>query len=236
MSIFGEIGRHTREDMIDSDRLDRLRRDFHTDEFAIPTPQCLDPEIIAALAEGTLDAAGRAGAVQHLAGCPLCRRAVASVAAALADGPVTHEIEVVEGRRRRRGPVLRVAVSFAAAATVLLLLWSPAADRFTGHRGPSPPPPATTPIPRSPVGTVAAVSDLRWSHVAGADRYRVTVFDATGGVVFATEGSDTVVAFPDSITLVPGASYLWKVDARTGFDRWAASELVAFSIAGPRRE
>jgi hypothetical protein len=82
---------------------------------------------------------------------------------------------------------------------------------------------------------VANVHDLRWSHVAGADRYRVTVFDATGGVVFASEASDTVVAFPDSIALVPGAAYLWKVDARTGFDRWAASALIEFSIAGPLR-
>ncbi len=63
----------------------------------------------------------------------------------------------------------------------------------------------------------------------------MTVFDATGGVVYATELADTVVAFPDSVALIPGDSYLWKVDARTGFDRWAASELAEFSIAAPRR-
>jgi hypothetical protein len=83
---------------------------------------------------------------------------------------------------------------------------------------------------------VAAVTDLRWSPVAGADRYRVTVFDATGGVVYASESADTVVAFPDSVALVSGASYLWKVDARTGFDRWAASGLAEFRVAGPRRQ
>src|SRR6267378_2702751 len=123
----------------------------------------------------------------------------------------------------------------ARAAVLLLLLWSPGDDRSSGHRGPPPPPPATTPVPRSPVGAVAAVTELRWSPVAGADRYRVTVFDATGGVMFAKEATDTVVAFPDSIPLVPGASYLWKVDARTGFDRWAASEMAEFRVAGPRR-
>lgn len=79
------------------------------------------------------------------------------------------------------------------------------------------------------------MTDLRWSPVAGADRYRVTVFDATGGVVYASESADTVLAFPDSITLVPGASYLWKVDARTGFDRWATSELAEFRVAESRR-
>ena len=221
--------------MSDFDRLDRLRGYFHTRETPIARPDCLDEHTVAALADGTLDAAARGRALAHVATCALCRRAVASVAEALAAGPITHEIEIVEGRRRRRGPVLRVALPLAAAATVLLLLWSPANDSFGRHRGPPPPPPATIPIPRSPVGAVAAVNDLRWSHVTGADRYRVTVFDATGGVVYATELADTVVAFPDSVALVPGDSYLWKVDARTGFDRWAASELAEFSIAAPRR-
>jgi len=215
--------------------LDRLRRNFHTGEIRLPTSECLDPELVAALADGTLAADARSRALIHVATCALCRRAVASVAEALADKPITHEIEIVEGSRRRRGSVLRLAAPLAAAATVLLLLWSPAEDRSSGHRGPPPPPPATAPVPRSPIGAVAAVSDLRWSHVAGADRYRVTVFDATGGVVFASEASDTVVAFPDSIALIPGAAYLWKVDARTGFDRWAASELAEFRIVGPRR-
>ena len=221
--------------MSDFDRLDRLRGYFQTREIPIGKPDCLDEHTVAALAEGSLDPEARGRALAHVATCALCRRAVASVAEALAAVPITHEIEIVEGRRRRGGPILRIAVPLAAAATVLLLLWSPAADRFPGHRGPPPPSPATTPIPRSPVGAVAAVNDLRWSPVTGADRYRVTVFDATGGVVFATEASDTVVAFPDSITLVPGASYLWKVDARTGFDRWAASELTEFRVAGPPR-
>jgi len=221
--------------MTDSNRLDHLRGYFHTGETPIATPDCLDEHTVAALADGTLDADARSRALAHVATCALCRRAVASVAEALAAGPITHEIEIVEGRRRRRGPLLRIGVPLAAAATVLLLLWSPADDRSPVHRGPPPPPPATTPIPRSPVGAVAAVNDLRWSPVAGADRYRVTVFDATGGVVYSAEATDTVVAFPDSVALGPGASYLWKVDARTGFDRWSASELAQFSIAGPRR-
>src|SRR5438876_961968 len=120
--------------MSDFDRLDRLRGFFHTGETSVATPDCLDEHTVAALADGTLDAEMRSGALTHVATCALCRRAIASVA-----------------------------------------------------------------------------------------------------VVFATEASDTVALFPDSIALVPGASYLWKVDARTGFDRWAASELAEFRVAGPRR-
>ena len=79
------------------------------------------------------------------------------------------------------------------------------------------------------------MDELRWSPVAGADRYRVTVFDASGGAVYVAEVRDTLVAFPDSIVLQSGASYLWKVDARIGFDRWAGSELAEFKVVGPGR-
>jgi len=187
--------------------------------------------MIAALADGSLAPELRASVLPHIASCPRCRAAVASVARAVADPAVARELSVSAGGRRW----YRIVVPLAAAAVLLLLLVSPGDDRLPGHRGPPPPPPATTPVPRSPVGAVATVHELRWSAVAGADRYRVTVFDATGGVVYAAEASDTVVAFPDSVSLTPGASYLWKVDARTSFDRWAASDLAEFRVAESRR-
>ncbi len=195
------------------------------------TSDCLQDEMIAALADGSLAPELRASVLPHIASCPRCRAAVASVARAVADPAVARELSVSAGGRRW----YRIVVPLAAAAVLLLLLVSPGDDRLPGHRGPPPPPPATTPVPRSPVGAVATVHELRWSAVAGADRYRVTVFDATGGVVYAAEASDTVVAFPDSVSLTPGASYLWKVDARTSFDRWAASELAEFRVAESRR-
>ncbi len=195
------------------------------------TSDCLQDEMIAALADGSLAPELRASVLPHIASCPRCRAAVASVARAVADPAVARELSVSAGGRRW----YRIVVPLAAAAVLLLLLVSPGDDRLPGHRGPPPPPPATTPVPRSPVGAVATVHELRWSAVAGADRYRVTVFDATGGVVYAAEASDTVVAFPDSVSLTPGASYLWKVDARTSFDRWAASDLAEFRVAESRR-
>lgn len=193
------------------------------------TADCPPDEVIAGLADGSLASEQRRSVLPHVAWCARCRGAVASIARALADPAVARELAPPSSRRW-----YRIAVPLAAAAVLLLLLVSPADDRSSTHRG-SPPPPATTPVPRSPVGAVASVDDLRWSPVAGADRYRVTVFDATGSVVYAAEASDTAVAFPDSIVLVPDKAYLWKVDARTAFDRWAASELAEFRIAGPRR-
>ena len=223
--------RHDR--LISSDEsFEELRRVLDTRvRSETGTSDCLQDEMIAALADGSLAPELRASVLPHIASCPRCRAAVASVARAVADPAVARELSVSAGGRRW----YRIVVPLAAAAVLLLLLSSPGDDRLPVHRGPPPPPPATVPIPRSPVGAVAAVNELRWSPVAGADRYRVTVFDATGRVMYATEVSDTVVLFPDSVALVSGASYLWKVDARIGFDRWAASELAEFRLAGARR-
>jgi len=195
------------------------------------TADCPPDDVIAGLADGSLAPEQRRSVLPHVASCARCRGAVASIARALADPAVARELAPPSGRRW-----YRIALPLAAAAALLLLLLSPGADdQSSTHRGSPPPRPATSPVPRSPVGAVASVDDLRWSPVAGADRYRVTVFDATGSVVYAAEVSDSAVAFPDSIVLVPDKAYLWKVDARTGFDRWAASELAEFRIAGPRR-
>ena len=57
------------------------------------------------------------------------------------------------------------------------------------------------------------------------------MFDARGRVLYETQLADTVVILPDSVAVIPGQSHLWKVEARTGWDRWAASDLVEFRVA-----
>ena len=196
------------------------------------TPECLDDDTIAAFADGTLTPATRAAVLPHVAGCARCRTAVASVARALADSGVAREIVRVEGGRRR---FYRIALPVAAAAALVLVLAWPRGlqDGVSPHRAP----PITTsgaPVPVSPIGMVAGAGLLRWTAVAGADRYRVTLSDAGGRVLYETQLTDTAAALPDSITLVPGRSYMWLVEARIGFDRWSTSRLVEFSIAGPQ--
>ena len=194
------------------------------------TPQCLDDDTLAALAEGTIDPTTRAAVLPHLAGCARCRGAVASVARALADSGVAREVRGVEGAGRHR--FYRIALPLAAAAALLLVLAWP---RQTNDGGPphrDPPPDASAPVPIAPIGVVANATPLLWTAVAGADRYRVTLSDARGVVLYETQLADTVAALPDSIVLVAGRSYVWIVDARTGFDRWSTSRLVEFSIGG----
>jgi hypothetical protein len=209
----------------DSDPLDLLRHRLALS--ARETPECLDDATLAALAEGALDAATHATVLPHLASCPRCRGAVASVARALADPAVAHEVASLERGRR----AYWIALPIAAAAVLLLALGVPRwLEQGPTHRAP-PIPGQSAPRLLFPVGAVAAAATLRWASVPGADRYRVVLFDAAGRVVYETQLADTVVALPDSVRLAPGPPYLWKVEARTGWDRWSASELVQFSIA-----
>lgn len=191
-------------------------------------PECLADDAIAALVDGRLEADPQAAAIAHLASCDTCTRAVAAVAGVLADPSVAREIAAVEGGARSR--LIRFIVPAAAAAVLLLLAWPPRSDDGgPPHRAP-PTQASAAPVPISPVGPVASAATLRWVSAAGADRYRVSLFDAGGGLVYETETRDTITALPDAIVLVPGRSYLWKVEARTGWNRWSASDLVEFQV------
>ncbi len=195
-----------------------------------PTPDCLDLDTLGALADGSIDPALRVEVLPHLAACGHCRGTVASVSRILTDPEVARELRAAGAPARRVW--LRIAVP-AAAAAVLLLMLRPGdrADRPADdlHRAPTI---ANGSLPTSlaPVGNVAEASSLRWRAVPGADRYRVTLFDTEGRVVYASETTEPTTALPDSVRLTQERRYLWKVEARVGFDRWVSSELVEFSL------
>jgi hypothetical protein len=71
---------------------------------------------------------------------------------------------------------------------------------------------------------------FRWSPVAGADRYRVSLFDAEGSVLWESEVAGSTAALPDSVRLTPATPYLWQVAARTGVGRWSAAPLTDFRL------
>ena len=191
------------------------------------TAACLDDDTIAALVEGSVDKVTRAAVMPHLAECSRCRAAVASVSRALSDPPVATEIVRLRGRRRR---MLQIALPVAAAAIVLLFVGpTDNGDVAPVHRSPTITA-VSSPVLVSPVGIVADAEALRWHGVSGADRYRATLFDGAGAVLYETQTVDTTVALPDTVLLEAGRSYLWKVEARTGWGRWSASDLVEFSI------
>jgi len=213
--------------------LDRLRSDFHTGERPVPTPDCLDPHMLAALADGTLDAARRARALGHVATCGLCRRAVASVAEALADGPITHEVEIVEGRRRRlRGQLLRVVTPLAAAAALVVFVWrgSGTNDGGSSVMRDSTIAGAKAPTPFLPRDRVAGVTRFVWSSIPGVVRYRIRLYTGDGTVLWTKETADTVLDAPAVPVLTTRTPYFWMVEAEIEWRRWTSSALVEFRV------
>jgi anti-sigma factor RsiW len=182
----------------------------------------LSAEDVAAYVDRGLAALARAGVEEHLAACAECRAEVVAVARLARGLPVP-----------RRWTVL---VPLAAAAAVLVLYFAPW-QRSPEQAGSVLREPAVTttvaPRPVAPLGAVAALPALLWTSVPHADRYRVTVFDSNGSVVWETQVADTVALLPHVIALRAGVPYFWKVAARTGWDRWVASDLTSFTLGAP---
>jgi hypothetical protein len=95
---------------------------------------------------------------------------------------------------------------------------------------------ALVPTAVAPLGTVSAVEQLVWHGVDGADRYRLTLYDSDGEVLWKAATPDTVIDLPESIELSAGSRYLWRLEARVGWDMWEASELIDFQIAPDANE
>ena len=183
----------------------------------------LDPMEVAAYLDGIVDSHVRARLEDHLGACPECRD------------------ELVESSRiaaRQSAPKItraRVWIPVAAAAVLLLVV------RQQSHREQRPEhreaAVTTTVAPRAltPVGLVGSVTTFVWSSVPRADAYRIRVFDADGTVIWDREMSDTLAILPASVSFQPGRAYYWRVEARTGFGRSAATELIEFSTRRARR-
>lgn len=183
----------------------------------------LSAERIAEYVDDRLDAAERRAAHAHLADCADCRDDVAAVWR-VARGGADTRLPVLAAHRRR----WLAATAAVAAAVILGVVALPEfVDPPPVHRDAISVEPPRAVDPRGPVQELRT---LRWLGVAGADRYRVVVFDADGGVVWEGETGDTLLATPPDLGLEPGEPYFWKVEARTDWDRWWSSDLTEFVV------
>jgi hypothetical protein len=171
----------------------------------------LGADDIAAYLEARLPEAERARVEQHLAACDACRAELIAVS------------RVLHSRPSRRRWYVPVGIGVAAAA--LFLIWLMPADNGVKFREPA----VTTtvaPVAIAPRGAVRAPVRLIWTRVPHAARYRVTVFDSSGTVIWESQTRDTATAAGVQLN----GRYLWQVEAETGFDRWIRSDVVEFSI------
>jgi len=213
-------------------------------EMSPPAPAagpCLGESVLAQLVDGE-HTNQRVEHLAHLAACARCREELTALAALLADNDVAAEVRSVEastratakGRRLTIGPLSRSrALGVLTAAAAVLVFARPIGERLasSGLRGSHPTITAIdAPELLSPKESSGVPLTFRWSAVPGSDRYRLTMFDASGRVVYGATVTDTILALPDSVAVVPGATYLWKVEARTDVDRWTPSELTELRI------
>jgi hypothetical protein len=212
---------------------------------------CLDELTLAAISDGALPTAERAEAFAHLATCSSCRGRLSSVVRLLNDPAVTEAqrslLEASPATWGRRHPgrarwVAAASVLTGLAAALVLVVMDPRFGRLardssavtpSGHRGQAI---TTTSAPRpiAPHGAAANQDTLRWTSVPHADRYRVLMFNENGTVAHEAELTDTVLVLPASLRAPRKQLYFWKVEARTGWDRWVASDLVELP-PGPSR-
>ena len=169
--------------------------------------ECLDELALAKLVDGVASPGEREAHITHLAGCGRCRRQLAALVELLADPEVAAEVRSLERPRDRSAPRRKflAGAGLIAAAAVVLVLVRPGSGRqdTDRHRGPTITASAA-PLPLSPIGDVPGATTLRWTAVPGAERYRLTLFDAAGKLLFETQTSDTVTALPDSVVIAPG--------------------------------
>jgi len=179
----------------------------------------LEVEQVVGFIEGRLEASERTRVEAHLADCADCTSEI--VSARRLARPAAHP------KRRLAG-----IVSAAAAAGLLLAVW-------TGYGGlrrggaelrDLPSPSLESPTPIAPSATVTVPVTFRWSPTAGADRYRLSLFDAEGSVLWESEVAGSTAALPDTVRLMPQTPYLWQVEARTGVGRWSAAPLTEFRL------
>ena len=202
-----------------------------TREANEPLGECLDEMTIAELADAGAADDVRAAATQHLVTCASCRSQLTELRAALNDASLVATLPRAGATRRLRSAVVGTAGLAAAAVLVFAI------GRNTTRSEPDAPLRDETgalvvaPIAVAPVDVVSGTPVFRWSSVPRANRYRVRVFDLDGVVVWETQTSDTTAVPPSPVTLQRATRYLWKVEARTDFDRWVGSTLTEFRIS-----
>ena len=185
---------------------------------------------LAGYVDHALDAEARRAAEEHLEECAECRHeamAIINVADSYeADAPVVEvrARSTATASARSRAGWRRVAVAIGSGVLAAGLVLSVVArqpdsrdERIAAVRAPH-----TSARAGETVVAAAAPADgatipargavFSW-HRATTDTYRFTLATQSGEPVWSRETSDTSVALPAAVSLEPGRTYFWHVDA-----------------------
>lgn len=168
-----------------------------------------ETEEIAAYLSDALPPPARAALEAHLVSCRPCRQEVTSAR------------RLLEARSTRRGWSIMVPAAAAAVLALAILgqaVLPPRVEeevvRGAGEATEAEAVPSIQVLSPAGQGTVGREGILfAWVGQAGRPLYRLTLTDAGGRAVWMGETSDTTLALPATITLVPNRSYFWYVDA-----------------------
>lgn len=164
---------------------------------------CLSPETLFALIEGTAPEAERLRALRHVGACRRCRDELELIRLA---GDVASRVAT------RRVPWRTLA---AAAAVVFVaggLLWRAQPWGEDTPRGAAPSAAVRLLAPGDD-GPVPLPLSLAWSPVRGARQYAVEILTPEGTPAFAVATADTAVVVPSAAGLIAGVEYRWWVRA-----------------------
>lgn len=181
-------------------------------------------EEIAAYLSDALTASDRAQLEAHLADCRSCRHEVTAARRLL---------RVPASRNRLRWAV--PAVAAAALAGIVVVSSSPdmpfgRGELVRGEQGTDAPMiQAMSPANGETVDRGAVV--FVWRHQIGNPLYRLTLTDGSARVVWTIETSDTTLTLPGDVSLAPGRTYFWLVDALGADGRSLTTGNQRFSTA-----
>jgi len=178
---------------------------------------------MAAYLNGRLSASDRATLESHLAECRICRQQATSARRLLA---------TYRGRRKPFwiAPLAAAAVLAFVAVALPREAGVPGSEVLRGgqHEG-APTLRIISPASGDTVGPGAV--RFAWHSHPGQPLFRLTLADGSGRELWSTETRDTALALPARVSLDPGRTYFWYVDAVGADGRSLTTRTQRFATA-----
>ena len=179
----------------------------------------LSAERMASYLDGNLTSAEHNAALAHFNDCADCRREMTGArrVIALSSPTLSKPARAQSGSRARRTLVAALAATLVFAIVPTLLrnrshVESP--TRGMDRSAQSEIVARLATVSPADDDAIAPASDSFVWRAASADaEYRLTITDATGGVVWRKSTTDTSVALPGDLRLQHGEEYFWSVNA-----------------------